>query len=188
MAILFAYIGIVVSVMDTVLIGKATFIGDNPRSLNCNEYCIKADGTVGDKSNCSAANDALINPLDDSVLCLINIDSKSFNSYPGLEVIGVSVIALKNLFSDPTKTTIRLLTIFKGVVVTFLLYKFMDEISGIGEQLSGGTQLPSSKANPFKAFMRIAALTQGFVKRARRGSIKLGQELYKRAQNKKDEE
>ncbi len=187
-AILFAYIGIVVSVMDTVLIGQATFIGDNPRSLNCNEYCIKADGTVGDKSNCSAANDVLINPLDDSVLCLINIDSKSFNSYPGLEVIGVSVIALKNLFSDPTKTTIRLLTIFKGVVVTFLLYKFMDEISGIGEQLSGGTQLPSSKANPFKAFMRIAALTQGFVKRARRGSIKLGQELYKRAQNKKDEE
>jgi type IV secretory pathway VirB6-like protein len=188
-AILFAYIGIVVSVMDTVLVGKATFIGDNPRSLNCNQYCIKADGTASnDITNCKAANDIPVNPLDSSVLCLINIDSKSFNSYPGFEIIGVSIIALKNLFDDPSKTSMRLLTIFKGVLVLFLLYKFMDEIPGISEQLSGGTQLPSSKADALKAFMRISSLTQGFVKRARRGSIKLGKAIYKRNQDKKDEE
>jgi type IV secretion system protein VirB6 len=187
-AILFAYIGIVVSVMDGVLVGKATFIGDNPRSLNCNEYCVKADGTMSnDVSNCSSANDILVNPLDSSVLCLINIDAKSFNSYPGFEIIGVSIITLKNLFDDPSKTTLRLLTIFKGVLVIFLLYKFMDEIPGIGEQLSGGTQLPTSKADPFKAFMRISNLTQGFVKRARRASIKLGKSLKDRNKEKDDD-
>jgi len=179
-AILFAYIGLVVTVMDFALIGKATFIGDNPRSLNCSEYCVKADGTtVNNVNNCKAANDIPVNPLDSSVLCLINIDSKSFSSYPGFEIIGVSIIALKNLFDDPSKTTIRLLTIFKGVLIIFLLYKFMDEIPGIAEQLSGGSQLPSSKADAMKAFTRIANLTVEIAKRARRAALKMGKMLTK---------
>lgn len=167
---LFAYIGLLISVMDMTLIGSATFIGSNPRSLNCNQYCVKFNGTYEkDTTKCNDARDIIVNPLDDSVLCLINIDNNSFSSYPGLEVLGVSIIALKNIFSDPSKTVIRILTILKAVLVIFLLYKFLNEIPGIAQQISGGTEMSLSRLDAFKMFPSLNSLMQGFIKRAKRG-------------------
>jgi len=173
--LLFAYIGLAISVIDMTLVGSASYTGSNPKTLNCNQYCVKFDGNIDTNIlNCTDARDILVNPLDDSALCLINIDSKSFSSYPGLEVIGVSLIALKNLFEDPTKTPMRILTILKAVLVVFLLYKFLDEIPGIAEQITSGSSMQISKVDAFKMFNAINWAVQGFVKRAKGGSIKLG--------------
>lgn len=172
---LFAYIGIAISVIDMTLVGSASYTGSQPKTLNCNQYCIKFNGNIETNiSSCTDARDILVNPLDDSALCLINIDSKSFSSYPGFEVIGVSMIALKNLFEDPSKTPMRILTILKAVLVVFLLYKFLDEIPSIAEQITGGTQMQISKVDAFKMLNSINWALQGFIKRARRGSFKLG--------------
>ena len=188
-ALLFAYIGIVVSVMDMVLVGEAKFVGVNPKSLNCDRFCINTSGILEkDITRCVNNGDIIVDPLDTSVLCLINIDSKSFSSYPGFEVIGVSLIALNNLFSDPSKTIKRLLTIFKAVLILYLLYKFMDDIPAISEQLTGATQLPSAKNDAFKTLAKITGLTQAIVKRARRGSIKLSKNAKEKYDQKKDED
>jgi len=179
---LFAYIGIAISVIDMTLVGSAGFTGSSPKTLNCNQYCVKFDGSLDSNVvNCTDPRDILVNPLDDSVLCLINIDNKSFSSYPGLEVIGVSLIALKNLFEDPSKTPMRILTMLKAVLVVFLLYKFLDEIPGIAEQISGGTQMQISKVDAFKMLNAINFAAQGFIKRARRGSIKFAENLKEEA-------
>lgn len=191
--ILFAYIGIVVVVMDQTLVGSATFIGDNPRMLNCNRYCIKANGNIEDDiSKCVDSADYLVDPLDDSILCLINIDKGSFTTFPGFEVIGVSIATLGNLFSDPSKTGIRVVTIFKGLIVIFLLYKFMDSITEIASQLTGGTELKGIKPDAMKIMASIMGKAQALVQRARRGSIKLGkyatEDQKRKNEESKDEE
>ncbi len=189
MAILFAYIGIVFSVMDEVMVGQAKFVGDNPKSLSCNQFCVKATGaTETDITKCTDSNDLIFDPLDTSVLCLINLDPNGFSAYPGLEVIGISMVALKSLFGDTSKTTRRLLMIFKAVLVLFLLYKFMDDIPEVAEQLIGGTKLPGSNAGAIKVLTLITAISKGFAKRARRGSIKIAKAADEKANQKKEDE
>ncbi|GDX35793.1 hypothetical protein LBMAG18_03040 [Alphaproteobacteria bacterium] len=185
---LFAYIGIVISVIDMTLVGSASYSGSSPKTLNCESYCVKFNGNIEKNiKDCTDARDIIVSPLDDSVLCLINIDNKSFSSYPGLEVIGVSAIALKNLFEDPTKTPTRILTILKAVLVVFLLYKFLDEIPAIAEQITGGTQMQVSKVDAFKMFNAINSAVQGFVKRARGGSIKFANKTKEKLSERYDQ-
>jgi hypothetical protein len=81
-----------------------------------------------------------------------------------------------------------LLTIFKAVLILYLLYKFMDDIPAISEQLTGATQLPSAKNDAFKTLAKITGLTQAIVKRARRGSIKLSKNAKEQYEQKKDED
>jgi len=53
--------------------------------------------------------------------------------------------------------------------VIFLLYKFLNEIPGIAQQISGGTEMSLSRLDAFKMFPSLNSLMQGFIKRAKRG-------------------
>jgi hypothetical protein len=106
----------------------------------------------------------LVNPLNDSVACLLNV--KDFGSFPGLEVIGLTIPILVNLFSSNVEE--RLLTILRGTLVMYLLYKFMDEIPGITSNLIGGTKLPGAAPSAVEYFKKMAGVVRGIQKRAQR--------------------
>ncbi len=139
--ILFAYVAVFIMVMDQTLIGSATFHGTAPtKTMSCNKVCVdSADGAVvpyvGDQEpECTKElHREIINPLDDSVACLLNF--QGFNQWHAFEMIGVALPMLTNLFSENPKE--RILTMLKGALVMYLLYVFMDEIPEIIEALTG---------------------------------------------------
>lgn len=156
--ILFAYTAIFIIIMDKTLVGSATFVGSPPfKKISCEKNCYSKDtGTISvnddfSQSDCTEQNEEFIDPLNDSVACLININE--FKKWPGLSWIGISIPILDTLVKGDIRK--KLLTLIKGALVMTLLYFFMDEISIIASQLIGGASLPSSKANPLDMFAKI---------------------------------
>lgn len=175
--ILFAYIAIFITIMDQTLIGSASFSGQAPvKTLNCQPRCVvEATGETvpynGDQAPaCDQQGQVVIDPLDDSVACLLNFNG--FGKFPGLEIIGISIPIIVNLFS--TNVKVRILTILKGALVMYLLYKFMDEIPGITSALIGGTKLPTNSMDAFSAFNTMAGVTRAIQKRLGRAAFNVG--------------
>lgn len=174
--ILFAYIAILIMVMDQTLLGSASYKGQGPfKSIDCQQRCVDRDGiTVPYNGSqpplCDQIGQKIINPLDDSVACLV--DFNSFGKFPGLELIGISIPIVKNLFSNNVKE--RVLTILKGALIMYILYKFMDEIPGITSALIGGTKLPGANTNAMEMLNKLSGIARGIQKRLARGALKLG--------------
>lgn len=146
--ILFAYIAIFITIMDKVLIGSATFHGTGPnKTISCKEYCADSDGNKVPEScvsdpllcdpDCDDLGHDLIDPMDDSFACLININS--FGKFPGLEIIGISVPILINVFDGNIKE--KVLTLVKAALVMYILCQFMDQIPEMASYLMGGAGL-----------------------------------------------
>ena len=175
--ILFAYIAIFLMVMDRTLIGSAEFNGPAPfKTINCEKKCVNiADGSIapyvnGAMPDCDKTGQQIIDPLNDSAACLLGFDG--FGSFPGFEIIGVTIPVLINIFESNTKE--RILTILKAALVMYLIYKFMDEIPGITTALIGGTKLPSSNADGFAMWKKGVGIARGIQKRLARGALKVG--------------
>jgi type IV secretory pathway VirB6-like protein len=174
--ILFAYIAFFITITDRVLIGSATFSGEAPsKAINCSKVCKDSNGVIkpynsdNEVDDCSETGDKLLNPMNDSVACLMSLDD--FGKLPGLEMFGLTIPILMNVFTDNIK--MKILTMLKGALVMVLLYKFMDEISGIATKLVGGSQLPQSSASAismmssFGSFAaKAAARGKGAINRA----------------------
>ncbi len=164
--ILFAYIAIMLLVFDNVLIGSATFHGPAPnRTIHCREYCKGLDGKILDVSNanpCDKVGEEIINPLNDSVACMIDV--KGYKNIPGLDVIGIKIPNLALLLSSNVKE--RVLTILKAALMMYLLYKFADQIPGITSTLIGGAALPTSDANGMSMFSKTLNVARGVGQRA----------------------
>ena len=187
--LLFAYIAFMTVVIDRSLIGSATFVGSGPhKGISCEEYCKNSDGTVepntadGDLPACDETGQKIINPLDDSVACLINFNS--FGKFPGLEIFGISIPVLTNLLEENVKQ--RILTIMKGAIMLYLLYKFMDEIPGINSRLIGGTGLPSSRNNALDMLKKITGGAEEIRKRIKGGAYQAGKAAYENRDSIKD--
>ncbi|MBU6141310.1 MAG: type IV secretion system protein [Proteobacteria bacterium] len=170
--ILFAYVAIFVTVMDQTLIGSATFHGNPPtKTMSCEKTCVDADGDLipydGDQAPaCDQPGQEIVDPLDDSVACLLNF--QNFGTWKAFQVVGVAVPMVKNLLESNVKE--RILTILKGALMMYLLYKFMDEIPGIIEALIGGS-LAQKRANAFDMMTKARAATIGISERlAKAGS------------------
>ncbi|MDA0901798.1 MAG: type IV secretion system protein [Proteobacteria bacterium] len=120
--ILFAYLGIVVTVFDSVLIGDAAFIGDgldNPKSIVCSEEV-----------------------ADSSVYCIFaNAEIKTNDS---LAKIGIGLPYLSSM--SPEKIT----TVATAALLLFFLTQFLDSISAFAMQLVGGATLSSTTAGVAK--------------------------------------
>ncbi len=176
--ILFAYISIFIIAMDRSLIGSATFVGTSPgKTISCSEICRDSNGNIVPYVNdqapaCDQQGQVLINPMDDSVACLINV--KNFGKAPGFELLGISIPILKNLFDSNAK--LRVLTMLKGALVMYLLCKFMDEIPGITSKLIGGGALPGSTQGSMEMLKGFGGTLAAIQKRAARGGKKLGKE------------
>ena len=175
--ILFAYIAIFVTIMDKTMIGSANFFGDPPsKTIDCQERCVSDSGILvnndsdlnNDDIDCQ--ENRLINPLNDSVACLIGVSA--YKSHPALQMIGIPIPMIANLLSSNIKE--RVLTILKGALVMYLIYKFMDQIPGIASNLTGGSGLPQSKADGVKMFKAIAGGTAEIQKRLSRGALNAG--------------
>ena len=114
--ILFAYLGILITLFDKVIIGDdVRFTGDgkqNPKQMIC--------------------NDAAKNT---SIICIFKIpDIKTF---PGLEVLGVGLPMLGSMNQE------KLQSIIKAALIMFIFMKFMDQITGFASKLVGGAELNS---------------------------------------------
>lgn len=168
--ILFAYIAIFVIVMDKSFIGSASFIGQAPtKTMVCNKICKNLDGTTAAYTGanldippkCDQLGQKLIDPMNDSVACLINLNS--FGKFPGLELFGISIPVLINVLESNAKE--KILTLLKAALIMYLLLKFMDEIPNITKDLIGGTALPSSNPDPIKIFKKAMNLAREIQKR-----------------------
>ena len=174
--ILFAYMAILIMGIDETLVGSASFQGNPPfKTMDCSEKCIDTFNNdalipyVGDQAPaCDENGQKIIDPYEDSVACLISIDS--FGKFPGLEVIGLAIPIITHFFEGDIKA--KILTMLKGALLMFLLYKFMDEIPGIATALTGGTGLPGDKSNAQKMFEGMQKMSRNIQKRFARGAAK----------------
>ena len=155
--LLFAYIGIFVTIFDEALTGSATFNNSPPmKTLNCEKKCMDADGkiksipqskTVYDNDSngvpfCDISNnDVILDPETDSVVCLINVDR--YQTWPGLEFIGIGIPMILDIFTKPDVTRAKILTMAKALLLIYILAELAGEIPAIAANLTGGSQLPS---------------------------------------------
>ncbi len=115
--ILFAYIGILITLFNSVIIGEdVTFKGDRitaPKQIVCNEV----------------AN-------DNSIYCIFNVsDIKTWN---GFEVLGIGLPMLGHM------NQAKLQAIIKAALLMFVFMKFMDHITKFASELVGGAELQSN--------------------------------------------
>jgi len=162
--VLFAYLGIFISVLDSSVIGDGKFRGSGSiKVLDCDEYCTKdsniyqkrTDGnwyTNGSKSNeeiqgttteCPIVNGILsqkVQPINNSVACIIDFANKpnAFVDWPGLSFIGLFFKTM--LLPADGRFSIELMTlaILRCIMILFVLSSFMNEIPEIGKTLLGG--------------------------------------------------
>jgi hypothetical protein len=106
---------------------------------------------------------------------------KNFGKFPGFEMIGLSIPIMENLFTTNTKE--KILTVLKGALIMYILYKFMDEIPTISSQLIGGSGLPRSSEDGLELFKKFAAFARAAQKRVMRGGKKLGSKALDSSQN-----
>lgn len=177
--ILFAYIAIFIAIMDKAFIGSATFHGNPPyKGMSCNKYCQDIDGVrLGNADECDAElEQKIVDPLNDSVACLLNFDG--YGSFPGLHLVGITIPVLINIFDGNVKD--KIIALLKGALVMYLLYAFMDQISGISKALIGGSKLPGSDANAAGMLLKAIGKIEAVGKRAARGGAKLGKNRAER--------
>lgn len=185
--ILFAYIAIFISIFDKTLIGSATFYGPGPyKTISCSKYCVDNLGNTVRKETspeCDRVGEKIINPKSDSFACLI--DNNAFSKWPGLELIGISLPFIVEIFAEDAKK--KILTLIKGAIIIYFLEKFMTEIPGIASQLIGGGKLPMKAMDAKSMFNATAGLLRGIQKRGARGGLKAGGAIARGAYNKAKE-
>ncbi|NBV06725.1 MAG: hypothetical protein EBS06_05770 [Proteobacteria bacterium] len=155
---------------------KAFSAGDMCIALGYNlegATCVDTSGNdVGGDVDCSKPGHSLVNPLTDSVACLVNFESYSKVNF--LETIGISLPSIAGLFTDHVKE--KILTIIKAAFVMYVLCQFLDQIPDITSQLIGGAALPGGQ-NSVKGMMgAVNSLAQGARERITRGGMKFGRD------------
>lgn len=137
--------------------------------------CRDASGNnVGGDPDCSQPGHTMVNPLTDSIACLVSIDD--YDKINFLETIGISLPAIHSLFTDHVKE--KILTIIKAAFVIYVLCQFMDQIPEITGQLLGGDSLPGSSNSATGLMGSAGGIAEGIRGRITRGAIKFGKESY----------
>ena len=143
--ILFAYIGLMLTVFDDMFIGTARFEPYLNNSLlpriNCDSYL---------------DNGVNFNPSDTSVYCIFNF--AKYSNYTGLEFFDLAMPILTSL--NPNK--IR--TIFQSAIIMFVFLQFFDKITSVAAKLVGGAELNSDSANAM--LDQVKKVTKGVQDRA----------------------
>ncbi|MDA0901782.1 MAG: type IV secretion system protein [Proteobacteria bacterium] len=142
--LLFAYIGIFVTIFDTILIGNATFSGNPPqKALVCDDYCVQADRTkTEDMTNCDRGDEGTSakRPNVDSILCIINFNWAGDVEYWTGPMGAVTFPYLGSTFAENMVT--RLITLLKAALLIYILSAFINEIPAIAKGLAGGAKMP----------------------------------------------
>lgn len=184
---LFAYIGIFITVFETLVSGSATYAGAAPqKQLVCDKACLYQDGTTSssaaDIEDCDLENgDKIINPMSDSIACIMNLGQSHFSSTPVLQSFGVSITIIKNFFTDEGRE--KLLTVLKGLLVVYILVGFIDDIPGLSSAIMGGQTLPTVKLDPAKITGKVLGGVNAVTSRAYKGGAKFGGKLKEDLKN-----
>ena len=179
--LLFAYIGIFVTIFDESIIGSATFRGNPPmKELVCDKSCMDKNGEIkkipsgktvyDDDSNgkpiCDISNDdVILDPEADSVACLINVNR--FKNWPGLELVGIGIPMILEIFTKPDVTRAKILTMIKALLLIYILAEFAGEIPAIASNLTAGSKLPGMNNKSLKDVLtKSTGILGGLQKRA----------------------
>ena len=134
--VLFAYLGIFISLSEDIMYGGAK--GFKEGRVDCSEYCLDKNMTKLPKNECGKGGtdvkSEIINPLDYSVACLLNFND--FDKDAGFAFFGIALPSIGKLL-EPDKVEIRVLLILKSALFLFILAQFMDEIPSITGRLTG---------------------------------------------------
>ena len=170
--ILFAYIALFLNVMDSIMVGSATFSGPQ-YTLSCKQYCVSTNGAVthdtGQANFCTNPGDQMFDPGSDSFICITQINN--YENYPGFELIGVAMPIVADLINGNIRQ--KIITVMKGALIMYILSKFMDEISNMAAALVGGASLPGTSISAGQLFNKTLAIAKEIEKRGVRG-IKKG--------------
>ena len=144
--ILFAYVGLMLTVFDNMFIGTARFnpiINDSSMlpTVNCDSY---------------TDNGKDFNPSDTSIYCILNFSK--YTNYSGLELFDLAMPVLTSL--NPTK--IR--TMFQSAIIMFVFLQFFDKITTVAAKLVGGAELNSESAGAM--LDQVKKITKGVQDRA----------------------
>lgn len=146
--IVFAYVGMALTMIDTYILGDAVYIGTGrDKELICGSLCVSreekviidyTDRLISDLdkefvSNCGPEND-IVNLKGSSVLCLL----KKQNSTPVslLGSLGIFLSALTDIGASDGIMFLRVAFLF------FILSRAMVAVAGIAASLTGGQMLP----------------------------------------------
>jgi len=189
---------------NTAVMVKDDGIGGIQKDIN------QSNNAIGEKINNAFSNNALtptkppicdldkgskiLDPMSDSVACMMNLKNESFGQIPALEPLGIGLPILKDFFSENGRQ--KILAMMKAILIIYILSEFMGQIPGIASNLMGGNKLPgqdiSAKDIASKAFGYMSAVQQrgaGAVKKlggAIRGDItKAADELGSKKQDNK---
>jgi type IV secretory pathway VirB6-like protein len=172
--ILFLYVAFFIMVIDKTMIGSASFSGAPPaKTISCKKICKNSDGTAvpnkanGDAPACDQAGQREIDPLNDSVACMINFNS--YGKFHAFDFLGITLPNLVGFFSDTGTIKTKVLTILRAALLMFLLTQFIDEIPGIASALIGGSALPQSKSNGVGDLIKAMGVVANIQKRLARG-------------------
>jgi hypothetical protein len=136
--ILFAYLGILITIFDQITIGKdLTFTGDGRSEMK--------------RMACSGA------AADTSMYCIFKIPNLKTNH--GLEIIGIGIPFLTDM--NPTKLN----TIIKGAILMFIFYSFMEKISTFAQKLVGGSTIQGWAPSVGKMASKTFSVARGVQER-----------------------
>lgn len=161
--ILFAYLGVFITVFDSAIIGNVSFSGDGktaPKKIICNN----SSGTdVLFKNAFTKSNNT---GEEDSIYCIFRMaDIKTFH---GFELLGVGLPVLESI------TPAKLSTITKAALLMFIFLQFLDKISKFAQELVGGATLSSNIAGAAKMAGKVMGGLQAIQKRGMGAAKKLG--------------
>ncbi len=190
--ILFLYVAFFIMVIDKTMIGSASFSGVPPaKTISCKKICKNSDNTVvpnqanGGAPACDQAGQREVDPLNDSVACMINFNS--YGKFHAFDFLGITLPNLIGFFSDTSAIKAKVLTILRAALLMFLLTQFIDEIPGISSALIGGSALPQSDSKGVGDLIKAMGVVASIQKRLARGLKKHATSTAKSAGSKAKE-
>ena len=126
---LFAYLGIMISMFDYLIIGSAEIKIIVPTSGDVTQTTINCKPNASDKPNVPEVND--------SIYCIFKIADLGKSDLTGFEALGVGIPILRDLNQE------RVNHIFKSALLMYIFAKFIDKISDFAARLVGSSRLES---------------------------------------------
>ena len=162
--VLFAYLAIFITLSEEIIFSGAKSFKDG--NVDCSEYCIGINGEKKAKADCKDGDGSsdIINPLNESVACILNFND--FKTDQGFALFGIALPVVGNLL-DPKYAELRLILVLKTALFLFVLAKFMDQIPEITSGLTGES-IDVKSLDYINAMKKFNSVVRGIQKRGAR--------------------
>ncbi len=171
--ILFIYISILLTVMDSILIGSGSYIGGNVQIAPDKRY---VGMTAIDSQNATDnfgfiveknVDCSINNAVNDSIYCIFNL--AKFGKLSGFDAIGIGFPIITNLNKE------KIETIAKSALIMFIFLNFIDRLSLFASKLVGGSEVGSDwRVKTSLMAKGMNDLMRGIQKRGMRAMVKHG--------------